>query len=56
VVTLTNATRFVVGETPEEVAEAVRQWKASILALALAAEERPTRTLAPVVDLPERSA
>ena len=55
VVTLTNATRFVVGETPEEVAAAVRAWKASILSLALS-DERQARPLAKVVDLPERGA
>jgi flagellar protein FlbD len=31
VVTLTTGSRLVVTETPEEVAEAVRQWRASIL-------------------------
>lgn len=53
VITLTNSTRFVVGETPEEVAAAVRDWKASVLSLALT-DERQARPLAQVVDLADR--
>ncbi len=37
VVCLTNASRFVVIETPEEVTALMRAWKASVLAEALAA-------------------
>jgi flagellar protein FlbD len=55
VVTLTNSTRFVVGETPEQVTTAVREWKASVLALAMS-DDRQQRPLAKVVDLPERKA
>jgi flagellar protein FlbD len=31
VIVLTNGSKLVVGETPEEVANAVREWRASIL-------------------------
>ena len=55
VIVLCNGTRFVVSETPAEVAELVRAWRASILT----ATERPSPgrraafgRLAAVVELP----
>ena len=57
VIVLANGNRFVVSETAAEVAELVRQWRASIVT----AVERPSRArarragygpLASVVDLP----
>jgi flagellar protein FlbD len=60
VIVLANGTRFVVSETAAEVAELIRQWRASIVA----AVEQPSRTgarraaygrLAAVVDLPRET-
>ncbi len=39
VVSLVNASKFVVRETPEQLADLIREWKASILAHAFAAGE-----------------
>jgi flagellar protein FlbD len=56
VVTLTNASKFVVGETPEAIMALIREWRAGILARALAAHEAaPPVGLAQVVHLAGRS-
>ena len=41
VVTLTNGSKFVVAERPEEVAAAIRTWRASVLAEAGQVRPRP---------------
>jgi flagellar protein FlbD len=52
VVALTNASRFVVNETPHEVLEMIREWRAGILAQALErAENGSPEVLAQVVHL-----
>jgi len=52
VVALTNATRFVVNETPLEVLEMIRDWRAGILSQALEdAGNRSSADLAQVVHL-----
>ena len=55
VVTLTNATKFVVGETPEAVLSLIREWRAGILARALETyDAAPPVGLAQVVHLANR--
>jgi flagellar protein FlbD len=39
VVSLTNASRFVVAETPEEITQLIRTWRASVIVEALRAPE-----------------
>jgi flagellar protein FlbD len=52
VVALTNSSRFVVNETPLEVLEMIRDWRAGILTQALEnAENRSSTDLAQVVHL-----
>jgi flagellar protein FlbD len=53
VVTLADGRKYVVGETPEEIVERARQFRASVL---VAADElrRASAGLAPVVSLPRR--
>lgn len=52
VVALTNSSRFVVSETPLEVLTMIRDWRASILAQALADfDDSPPAGLAQVVHL-----
>ena len=52
VVALTNSSRFVVNETPLEVLEMIRDWRASILEKALASSNGPPPAgLAQVVHL-----
>ncbi|MDX6599164.1 MAG: flagellar protein FlbD [Gaiellales bacterium] len=52
VVALTNATRFVVNETPVEVLTMIRDWRAGILAKALERSDGPVpEGLAQVVHL-----
>jgi len=47
VVTLTMGTKFLVAERPEEVVEAIRAWRASVLAASLpVARRRPASTAA----------
>lgn len=41
VVTLTNGSKFILSERPEQVADLVRQWRASILAEASLVRARP---------------
>ena len=57
VITLINGSRLVVGETPEQVAARIREWRASILAAgagsAAAAAAATGGPLAPVVQLSE---
>jgi flagellar protein FlbD len=43
VVSLTNGSRFVVGETPHDIARLVRDWKAGVLGQALAATPDASR-------------
>jgi flagellar protein FlbD len=40
VLTLTNGSKFVIGEAPGEVAELIRSWRASILSQAMAPQLR----------------
>lgn len=50
VVTLASASKVVVGETPQQVADAMREWRVDVLAAALRAkrpEGRPMRAMAP---------
>jgi flagellar protein FlbD len=52
VVALTNSSRFVVNETPDEVLTMIREWRAGILVQALeGSENRSPETLAQVVHL-----
>lgn len=41
VVTLTNGSKFVIAERPEEVADLIRRWRASILAEVNVVSRRP---------------
>jgi uncharacterized protein YlzI (FlbEa/FlbD family) len=43
VVSLTIGTKIIVAERPEEVVEAVRAWRASVLAASLGGRSRPQR-------------
>jgi flagellar protein FlbD len=55
VVSLTNSSKLVVSETPEAILHLIREWRAGILARALAAHEAaPPTGLAQVVHLANR--
>ena len=55
VVSLTNASKFVVSETPETIMHLIREWRSGILARALEAREAaPPVGLAQVVHLAGR--
>jgi flagellar protein FlbD len=41
VVTLTNGSKFVIAERPEQVAQLIREWRASILAEVNVVNKRP---------------
>jgi len=60
VITLTNGTRFVVAETPGEVASSIADWRASILTRALTApvvanHPRVGEALGQVLHLPSQA-
>jgi flagellar protein FlbD len=51
VVSLTNASKFIVIETPSQVVALIREWRGSILGAALDNREAETEALAQVVHL-----
>jgi flagellar protein FlbD len=51
VVSLTNASKFIVIETPEQIVQLIRDWRSSIIGRALGAHEATAADLAEVVHL-----
>lgn len=55
VITLATAAKVVVSDTPEQIAEAIRCWRAQVLAAALGdGSEQPPRQAAAMQDEPQR--